>query len=600
MEQSNGQQPPRAEQRPVSSSTPPGWEPRDDAEGVAGSGPPAAVPGLSEPEPVGVEEPLRLALTVQLAPPASPLGWQMPANPSRPEPQRTLRPERLERPQTDTAPGVDVPRLQLAPPPAGYAPQTPQTPQSPQPPPAHEQQAPGVPAARPLLAPVPPSAPPVGAPPHMAPPQLAPPLLAPPAAMPPPTGLAPPAAAPAPLRTTAPAHEGRPAAALAQPPPPPVTDTSAPAKADLRLSRGTESDTGDENALLFDLLVQVLERGASDLHLTAGSPPVMRTSGQLVRMDGYENLTPQVIQKMVYAIITQKQRERFEEALELDFAYSVPGKARFRVNLYKQRDSVGAAFRLIPYEIKKLDDLGVPPSVASFATLPRGFVLVTGPTGSGKSTTLAAIIDMANRTRREHIMTVEDPIEFLHQHQQCLVNQREVGEDTHSFQNALKHALRQDPDIILVGELRDLETISVALTAAETGHLVFATLHTQDAAQTIDRIIDVFPPAQQQQVRVQLAGTLQGIVCQDLPRTADGKGRAAACEVLVATPAIRNLIREGKTHQIYSALQAGTKFGMQTMDQHLADLVKRGRITYDTGIEKCHHADDFNRLCGRN
>ena len=427
---------------------------------------------------------------------------------------------------------------------------------------------------------------------------MAPPQLAPPTALAPPTSLATPTTPP-PLRAAAPVDYGQPTVAPAEPPMPPAPERSAPAKADPRLSRGTESDTGDESALLFNLLVQVLERGASDLHLTMNSPPVMRSSGQLVRMDGYEDLTPQVIQKMLYAIITQKQRERFEEALELDFAYSVPGKARFRVNLYKQRDAVGAAFRLIPYEIKKLDDLGVPPAVAGFAMLPRGFVLVTGPTGSGKSTTLAAIIDMANRSRREHIMTVEDPIEFLHQHQQCLVNQREVGEDTHSFQNALKHALRQDPDIILVGELRDLETISVALTAAETGHLVFATLHTQDAAQTIDRIIDVFPPAQQQQVRVQLAGTLQGIVCQDLPRTADGKGRAAACEVLVATPAIRNLIREGKTHQIYSALQAGTKFGMQTMDQHLAEMVKRGRITYDTGIEKCHHADDFNRLCGR-
>jgi twitching motility protein PilT len=226
-------------------------------------------------------------------------------------------------------------------------------------------------------------------------------------------------------------------------------------------------------------------------------------------------------------------------------------------------------------------------------------VLVTGPTGSGKSTTLASLIDMANRTRSEHIMTVEDPIEFLHRHRKCLVNQREVGEDTWSFANALKHVLRQDPDIILVGEMRDLETISVALTAAETGHLVFATLHTQDAAQTIDRIIDVFPPGQQQQVRVQLAGTLQGIVCQTLARTTNGEGRAVATEVLVATPAVRNLIREGKTHQIYSAMQAGAKHGMHTMDQHLADLVKTGRISMETGIEKCHHIEDFNRLAGR-
>jgi twitching motility protein PilT len=231
--------------------------------------------------------------------------------------------------------------------------------------------------------------------------------------------------------------------------------------------------------------------------------------------------------------------------------------------------------------------------------LPRGFVLVTGPTGSGKSTTLAAIVDLANRQRRDHIMTVEDPIEFLHEHKSCLVNQREVGEDTHTFKNALKHVLRQDPDLILVGEMRDLETIEIALTAAETGHLVMATLHTQDAAQTIDRVIDVFPPHQQQQVRTQLASAIQGVVCQQLVRTADGKGRVVATEVLIATPAIRNLIREGKTHQIYSAMQAGAKFGMATMDQHLAELVKKGKVTYDVALEKCHHVEDFNRLCGR-
>jgi len=267
--------------------------------------------------------------------------------------------------------------------------------------------------------------------------------------------------------------------------------------------------------------------------------------------------------------------------------------------MYKQRDSIGAAFRMIPYEIKPLEELGVPPIVANFAGLPRGLVLVTGPTGSGKSTTLAAIVDLANRTRSDHIMTVEDPIEFLHRHKKCLINQREVGADTHSFANALKHVLRQDPDIILVGEMRDLETISVALTAAETGHLVFATLHTSDAAQTIDRIIDVFPPHQQQQVRQQLAMALQGVVCQTLAKKANGKGRAVATEVMLATPAIRNLIREGKTHQIYSAMQAGAAQGMHTMDQHLADLVKSSKITYEVGVEKCHHLEDFNRLVGR-
>jgi twitching motility protein PilT len=278
----------------------------------------------------------------------------------------------------------------------------------------------------------------------------------------------------------------------------------------------------------------------------------------------------------------------------------MPGAARFRVNVYRQRENLGAAFRRIPYEIKSLEDLGVPASVSTFSGLPRGMVLVTGPTGSGKSTTLASLIDLANRTRHDHIMTVEDPIEFLHRHKSCMVNQREVGEDTLSFANALKHVLRQDPDIILVGEMRDLETISVALTAAETGHLVFATLHTQDAAQTIDRVIDVFPPHQQQQVRTQLAGALQGVVCQTLCRTSDGRGRVVATEVMVTTPAIRNLIREGKTHQVYSAMQAGAQHGMHTLDQHLAELVRGNRISYEHGLEKCHHAEDFNRLCGRN
>jgi len=305
------------------------------------------------------------------------------------------------------------------------------------------------------------------------------------------------------------------------------------------------------------------------------------------------------LQRTLYAVLSQKQRETFEENLELDFAYAVRGVSRFRVNLYRQRDSVGAAFRMIPYEIKPLEALGVPPVVGRFAGLPRGLVLVTGPTGSGKSTTLAAVVDLANRTRNDHIMTVEDPIEFLHRHKKSLINQREVGADTHSFANALKHVLRQDPDIIMVGEMRDLETISIALTAAETGHLVFATLHTQDAAQTVDRIIDVFPAHQQAQVRTQLSGALQGIVCQTLCKRADGPGRAVATEVLLATPALRNLIREGKTHQIYSTMQAGAQQGMHTMDQHLAQLVKTGRITYETGLEKCHHIEDFVRLTGR-
>jgi twitching motility protein PilT len=428
---------------------------------------------------------------------------------------------------------------------------------------------------------------------------------------PPAPSVAPPAASPAGSETTLPAYPQDlpepPAAAMvpaAEAPEAPLASggpgaapEAAPESAYVRAAIEEESDF--EVGLLTELLIKVQDSGASDLHLSSGARPTIRIHGSLMALDERPIMTPPVIQRMMYAILTQKQREHFEEDLELDFAYAVPGRARFRVNLYRQRDSLGAAFRIIPYEIKALEELGIPPAVSNFAMLPRGFVLVTGPTGSGKSTTLASLVDLANRQRRDHIMTVEDPIEFLHKHKSCLVNQREVGEDTWSFQNALKHVLRQDPDIILVGEMRDLETISVALTAAETGHLVFATLHTQDAAQTIDRVIDVFPPHQQQQIRVQLAGALQGVVCQTLCKTFDGKGRAVATEVLVATPAIRNLIREGKTHQIYSSLQAGAKHGMHTLDQHLAELVKSGRITYETALEKCHHVEDFNRLTGR-
>jgi twitching motility protein PilT len=371
----------------------------------------------------------------------------------------------------------------------------------------------------------------------------------------------------------------------------------APAGAYARAT--TEPDSRPDDITLHELLQGMLEAGASDLHLTAGTPALVRVNGQLAPLRDCPAMPPDLIQRLIYTVLTQKQRERFEAELELDFAYAMPGAARFRVNVYRQRETIGAAFRRIPYDIKSLEDLGVPESVSTFASMPRGMVLVTGPTGSGKSTTLAALIDLANRTRRDHIMTVEDPIEFLHRHKSCMVNQREVGEDTHSFSSALKHVLRQDPDIILVGEMRDLETISVALTAAETGHLVFATLHTQDAAQTIDRVIDVFPPHQQQQVRAQLAGALQGVVCQTLCRTTDGKGRVVATEVMVATPAIRNLIREGKTHQVYSAMQAGAQHGMHTMDQHLAELVRAGKITYEHAVEKCHHVEDFNRLAGR-
>ena len=355
----------------------------------------------------------------------------------------------------------------------------------------------------------------------------------------------------------------------------------------------------DGDVDLDRVLRAMVEAGGSDLHLTVGAPPMIRRNGSLVPLEGEAMVLPEGLQRTLYSIMTQKQREKFELNLELDFAHAVRGLSRFRVNMYQQRESMGAVFRVIPYDIKPLEDLGVPAVVANFAGLPRGLVLVTGPTGSGKSTTLASIIDLANRTRSDHIMTVEDPIEFLHRHKKCIINQREVGTDTHSFASALKHVLRQDPDIILVGELRDLETMSVALTAAETGHLVFATLHTQDAAQTIDRIIDVFPPEQQGQVRTQLASALQGVVCQTLCKRTGRPGRVVATEVMIATPAIRNLVREGKTHQIYSAMQAGQQLGMHTLDQHLADLVRTNQISYETGLEKCHHVEDYNKLTGR-
>src|SRR5438067_11570236 len=305
------------------------------------------------------------------------------------------------------------------------------------------------------------------------------------------------------------------------------------------------------------------------------------------------------IRRMIYAILTQKQRERFESELELDTSHAIPNMGRFRVNVFLQRDSMGSVMRVIPYEIVPFDTLGLPSPVVGLAELPRGLVLVTGPTGSGKSTTLASLIDIINSQKPVHIMTVEDPIEFLHKHKRAVVNQRELGEDTYSFASALKHVLRQAPDVILLGEMRDLETISTALTAAETGHLVFATLHTQDAPQSVDRVIDVFPAHQQQQIRVQLAACLQGIVTQQLVPRRGGGGRAVAAEVLVATPAICNLIREGKTHQIYSAMQAGGKFGMQTMDQSLATLLKNRVIDLGTAIERCANEEDLRRLSGR-
>ncbi|WP_431198289.1 PilT/PilU family type 4a pilus ATPase [Leifsonia xyli] len=350
---------------------------------------------------------------------------------------------------------------------------------------------------------------------------------------------------------------------------------------------------------LVAALHEVVYQRASDLHVTVGAPPMVRVDGGLRPAGSTEPWNHDRTRSALTSLLTERQLQQFEREHELDFAFTISANARFRVNLYQQRGSYGGAFRLIPTEIKQLADLGVPDAVGQFSQLPRGLVLVTGPTGSGKSTTLAALIDLVNSTRADHIVTVEDPIEFMHVHKKSIVNQREVGHDTHSFNNALKHVLRQDPDVILIGELRDLETISVALTAAETGHLVFATLHTQDAPQTIDRVIDVFPPHQQDQVRAQLAGTLQGVVSQTLVKRASGKGRVVATEILMMNPAIANVIREGKTYQIASMMQAGRDSGMRTMDQHLAELVNAGVITRRAAMEKAHDKEGIARLIQR-
>ena len=347
-----------------------------------------------------------------------------------------------------------------------------------------------------------------------------------------------------------------------------------------------------------EVLIEVIDRRASDLHITAGAPPMIRIRGRLAPMEGYPVLTPTDTREIVYSILSDGQRQRFETNWQIDFAYQIPGKGRFRVNAYFQRSAVGAALRLIPFEVVPLETLGLPPIVADFATKPRGLVLVTGPTGSGKSTTLASIMDAINSSREEHIMTIEDPIEFLHRHKKCMVNQRELGSDAMSFADALRAALRQDPDVILVGEMRDLETIGTAITAAETGHLVFATLHTQDCPQTIDRIIDVFPSEQQGQIRAQLSVALQGIMTQTLLPTADGSGRCVAAEILVPTPAVRNLIREGKTHQVYSVIQTGGSHGMQTMDASLATLVRSQKITRALAESRAHSVEELRRLLG--
>jgi twitching motility protein PilT len=335
-----------------------------------------------------------------------------------------------------------------------------------------------------------------------------------------------------------------------------------------------------------ELLEQMVARNASDLHVTVGTPPVVRVRGEVERLEEYGPLTPEDTQQVLYRILSSEQQKHLELKRQLDFSHSIPGLARFRVNVYFQRESIGAAFRLIPAELKTLEELGIPSTLHQLAEKPRGLVLVTGPTGSGKSTTLAAIIDEINRNRSEHILTIEDPIEFLHRHKRCIVNQREIGPDAVSFAEALRAALRQDPDVILVGEMRDLETIATALTAAETGHLVFGTLHTQSAPSTIDRIIDVFPAEQQEQVRIQIASSLQGVVTQALLPTADGMGRVPALEVLLPDDAVRNLIRQGKVEQIYSVMQTNTNRGMQTMEQSLADLIQRRVVDFEAGLTR--------------
>jgi len=353
-----------------------------------------------------------------------------------------------------------------------------------------------------------------------------------------------------------------------------------------------EPGQSDEILHVDDLLRVLIESRGSDLHLSVGCSPTMRVDGELSAMNA-ERLTPTRINELIYAILTDEQIGEFEEKWELDFAYSVRGLSRFRVNVHRQRGTVGAVFRSVPVDPPSLDGLGMPDVLNRLAAKPRGLVLVTGPTGSGKSTTLAAMIREINVTRRRHIVTIEDPIEFLHRNEKSIVIQREVGSDTKSFSIALRHVLRQDPDVILIGEMRDLETIGAAITAAETGHLVLATLHTTSAAQTVDRIVDVFPPHQQEQVRVQLSTVLEGIVCQTLMPLADGKGRCCAQEILVATSAIRNLIREGKTHQMPSVLQSSASEGMQILDQALKTLVQQGKVVPQAAMAVASNPADF-------
>src|SRR4051794_23118358 len=347
------------------------------------------------------------------------------------------------------------------------------------------------------------------------------------------------------------------------------------------------------------LLEEMIQRDASDLHITAAERPKLRVDGDMSDSSVPDILTPKDTLQLAYSVLTENQKKRFETEDELDFSFGIQNLARFRGNVFKQRGCVAMVIRMIPFNVRTFQELGLPPVIAKLAERPRGLILVTGPTGSGKSTTLAAIIDKINKERKGHIITVEDPIEFIHRHQACIVNQREIGTDTKSFANALKYALREDPDVILVGEMRDLETIQAALTIAETGHLAFATLHTNSAAEAINRIIDVFPSHQQSQVRAQLAFVLEGIVTQALVPKAGGRGRAMAAEVLVVTPAIRALIRDDKVHQIYSSMQSGKKFGMQTLNDALYALYMNKEITSEEALKVTSSPDEFLRMIGK-
>lgn len=347
-----------------------------------------------------------------------------------------------------------------------------------------------------------------------------------------------------------------------------------------------------------DLLHIMVEKGSSDLHLKAGCAPMIRVDGELVPIT-YELLSAEVVRRMIESILTEEQKAKFVVEKELDLAYSVPGLSRFRVNVFMQRNTWATAIRVIPSRPFSIDELKLPHILKDLAMKPRGLILVTGPTGSGKSTTLAAMVNHINENKRCHIVSIEDPIEFLHKDKNSVLSQREVGEDTNSFTNALKHVLRQDPDVILVGEMRDLETVSIAITAAETGHLVLATLHTNSAANTIDRMIDIFPPHQQQQIRMQLSVTLEGIICQTLVPRAEGSGRILAMELLPVTPAVRNVIREGKSFQIPNIIQSGAEYGMQSLDVSLRNLYLQGLISYDEAISKASSPEDFIKLVGK-